>query len=154
MRALSAASSSMSNRAGARPKLAKSKLSISGAHVGERLDRQAGADPRQLRHQGSGLDPRLAHRLDAERAEPLRELALRADQQRLVGEGRRRRAQRREHLELKPGIGDMVLAAHDMGHAHVDIVDHARQHVEPAAVLAADHRIAEQGRDRNAGARG
>src|SRR5688500_10059151 len=40
----------------------------------------------------------------------------------------------------------MVLAADDMGDAHVDIVDAARQHVEPAAVLAADHRIGEQGR--------
>ncbi len=115
-------------------------------HVGERLDRQAGADPRQLGDQSGRLDPRLAHRLDAERAEPLGELALRADQQRLVREGGRRRAERLEHLQLQPGIGDMILAAHDMGDAHVDIVDHARQHVEPAAVLAPDHRIAEQGR--------
>ncbi len=56
-------------------------------------------------------------------------------------EGGGRGVQCREHLQLQPGIGDMILAAHDVGHAHVDIVDHARQHIEPAAVGAADHRI-------------
>ena len=40
----------------------------------------------------------------------------------------------------------MILAAHDVGHAHGDVVDHARQHVEPAAVGAADDRIAERRR--------
>ena len=39
--------------------------------VGDRLDRQAGADPGELGDQRQRLDPRLAHRLDAERAEPL-----------------------------------------------------------------------------------
>ena len=61
-------------------------------------------------------------------------------------EGRRGRAESREHLELQAGIGDMILTAHDMGDAHLHIVDDARQHIEPGAILAADHRIAEQGR--------
>ena len=39
----------------------------------------------------------------------------------------------------------MVLAAHDMGHSHVDIVDDAGQHVEPASVLAPHHGVREQG---------
>ena len=38
----------------------------------------------------------------------------------------------------------MVLAADDVGDAEVDVVDHARQQIEPAAVLAPDHRVAEQ----------
>ena len=113
--------------------------------IDERLDGQAGADPGQLGDQSLRLDPRLAQRLDAERAEPLRELALRADQQGLMRESGRRRAERLEHLQLEPGIGDMILAAHDMGHGHLDIVDRARQHVEPGAVGAADDGIAEQG---------
>ena len=38
----------------------------------------------------------------------------------------------------------MVLAAHDVGDAEIDVVDHARQQVEPAAVLAPDNGIAQQ----------
>ena len=56
--------------------------------LGQRLDRQAGADPGELGQQGLGLDAGLAQRLDAERAEPFGELALRAGEQRLVREGR------------------------------------------------------------------
>ncbi len=63
-----------------------------------------------------------------------------------MGKSRSRRAQRFEHLQLQAGVGDMILAAHDVGDAHVDIVDRARQHVEPAAVGAADDWVAEQGR--------
>jgi len=35
----------------------------------------------------------------------------------------------------------MVLTAQHVGDAHVDVVDHARQHVEPRTVRAADHRV-------------
>src|SRR5215471_2881751 len=38
----------------------------------------------------------------------------------------------------------MVLAANDMRNAQVDVVDHARQKVEPATVLTPNNRIAEQ----------
>ena len=51
-------------------------------------------------------------------------------------------------------VRDMVLAAHDVGDAKVDVVDHARQQVEPAAVLAPDDRVAEQLRDRTSARRG
>ena len=44
---------------------------------------------------------------------------------------RRRSAQRGEHLKLRGGVGDVILSAQHVGDAHGDIVDHARQHVEP-----------------------
>src|SRR5260221_13922114 len=38
----------------------------------------------------------------------------------------------------------MVFAANDVGDAEIDVVDDARQQIEPAAVLAPDHRVAQQ----------
>ena len=38
----------------------------------------------------------------------------------------------------------MVLAANDVGDTEVDVVDHARQQIEPAAVFAADDRVGQQ----------
>ena len=55
------------------------------------IDRIGGAQPREQRNQRLGLDPRLAQLRHAERAEPLGQLALRADQQRLMREARRLR---------------------------------------------------------------
>jgi hypothetical protein len=51
------------------------------------------------------------------------------------------RDQRSEHLDLHCGIADMILAAQHLRYTHVEIVDRARQHVEPAAVGAADDRV-------------
>jgi len=38
----------------------------------------------------------------------------------------------------------MILAADDMRHAEVNVVDHAGEEIEPAAVFAADDGIAEK----------
>ena len=38
----------------------------------------------------------------------------------------------------------MILAAHDMGNAHIDIVDRRGQHIQPRSVGAADDRIGQQ----------
>jgi hypothetical protein len=38
----------------------------------------------------------------------------------------------------------MILAAYDVRDAEVDVVDDARQQVQPASVLAADHRVGQQ----------
>ena len=38
----------------------------------------------------------------------------------------------------------MVLAAHNVGDAKVDVVNHARQQIEPAAVLAPDDRVGQK----------
>ena len=67
---------------------------------------------------------------------------------------RRLGAQRLEHLDLRRAVRDMVLAAHDVGDAQVDVVDHARQQIEPAAVVAADHRVGQQLAGRTSARRG
>src|SRR5438067_10599415 len=82
--------------------------------------------------------------LGAVRAEALRQFSLCCNEQSLVRELGRLRAQRLEHLDLRGAVRDMVLAAHHMCDAEIDIVDDARQEVEPAAVLAPDHWIAQQ----------
>ena len=110
---------------------------------GDRLDRPGGAEPGKQRRQGLRLDPALAQGVAVQRAEALGQLAFRPDQQRLVREARRSGPQSGEHLHLHGGVADMVLAPQHVGDAHGDIVDHARQHVEPRAVGAAHHGIAE-----------
>ena len=61
-----------------------------------------------------------------------------------MSERRRLRTERLEHLDLRRAVGDMILAANDVRDLQVDVVDHARQQIEPAAVLAADDRIGQQ----------
>ena len=115
--------------------------------VRNRFDRQRSAQPRQQRNDRLRFEPALAKRIAAERAEPLRKLALRADQQRLMREPRHLprtvlyRDQRGKHLDLHCGIADMILAAQHLRDTHVEIVDRAGQHVEPAAIGTADDRI-------------
>ena len=80
--------------------------------------------------------------LDAERAEPLRQFSFCPDQQRFVRESRRGGAHRGEHLQLQRSVRHMVLAAYDMGDAHLRVIDRRRQHVEPRSIGAADDRVA------------
>ena len=121
----------------------------------DRLDRQAGADPRQLGVECDRLDPGLAHRLDAERAEPLRRAC---PPSRPAAPHARRRAARRP-ARSNICICSAVLVTWSSPRTtwvtpmSISSID-ARQHVEPAAVLAADHRIVSSRRDRNAGDRG
>src|SRR5438552_18853209 len=82
--------------------------------------------------------------LGAVRAKPLRQFSFGRDQQRLMRELRSLRTQAQEHLDLRRAVRDMVLAAHDVRDAQVDVVDHARQQIEPGAVLAPDDRIAQE----------
>ena len=62
-----------------------------------------------------------------------------------MAEDRRRAAERLEDLDLHRRVGDVVLAADDMGDAKVDVVDDGRQGVEIGAVLAPQHRIGQRG---------
>ena len=64
------------------------------------------------------------------------------------------RAQRLEDLDLRRGVGDVILAADDVGDGEVDIVDHRRQGVEEAPVLADQHRIGQGARCRSRPGRG
>ena len=57
---------------------------------------------------------------------------------------RRFRAHRGEHLDLYCGVRNVVFAAQHLRNTHVDIVDCAGQHVEPATVSTPDHRIRQQ----------
>ena len=63
-------------------------------------------------------------------------MAIGADQQAVVGEGWRLVPQRFEQLDLHASIGDVILAADDMRHAEIDVVDHRRQRVQIASILA------------------
>ncbi len=70
----------------------------------------------------------LAQLGQRQRAEALGQpLAFGAGEEVVVGEGRDRAAQRLEDLDLRAGIGDVVLAADHVGDAQVDIVDHRGQ---------------------------
>ena len=66
----------------------------------------------------------------------------------MVGENRCRvrPAKRLEQLDLHSGIGDVILAADDMGHFEVQVIDDGGQGVEIAAVLAQQDRIRQRGR--------
>jgi len=93
-------------------------------HVRKRLDGLRTAQSRQQRGDGGRLQPDFAEMGDAERTQPLGQLALASRQQRFMGKGRERRAQGREHLDLGRGVGHMILPAQDVGDAHVNVVDH------------------------------
>ena len=60
--------------------------------------------------------------------------ARRVDQQRQVREGRHAAAERLEHLDLRAGVGDVVLAADHVRDGEVDVVDHRGEAVEVRAV--------------------
>ena len=104
----------------------------------------APAEPDQIIAQGGG---QIAHRavgIDAERAVALRQLrAVRPVDQRDVRHGRHAPAQRVVDVLLTGGVDQMIVAADDMGHAHVVIVHHHREHVGRGAVRAQQHQIVE-----------
>ena len=52
-------------------------------------------------------------------------------------------AERLIDLHLPRGVGQMIVAANDMGHAHVVIVDDDGEHVGRIAVRAQQHEVVE-----------
>ena len=91
---------------------------------------------RQVAHGAIGID--------AERAVTLRELgAVRPVDQRDVRHHRHGPAERLIDLGLPRGVVEVVVAADDVGHAHVVVVDHDGQHVGRIAVGAQQHEIVE-----------
>ena len=66
-------------------------------------------------------------------------------QQIVMGKLRHGRAEQFEQLDLYGRIGDVILAADDMGHRHIDIIDDRRQRVEIGAIGAHQHRIGQRG---------
>ena len=91
---------------------------------------------RQVAHAAIGLD--------AERAMTLRELgAVRSVDERDMRHLRHVPAQRLVDLRLAGRVGEVVVAADDMGHVHVVIVDHDGEHVGRRAVGAKQDEIVE-----------
>ncbi len=89
----------------------------------------------------------VAHRpigIDAERAVPLGELrAVGPMDQRDVRHDRHAPAERVVDLGLPRGIGEVIVAADDVGDAHVVVVDDHGEHVGRRAVGAQQHEIVE-----------
>ena len=52
--------------------------------------------------------------------------------------------QRREQLQLHRGIGDVILAANNMGDREIDVVDDRGQRIKETAVLADQHRVGQR----------
>ena len=93
---------------------------------------------RQIAHGAVGID--------AERAVALGQLgAVRPVDQRDMRHDRHVPAERLVDLLLPRGVGEVVVAADDMGDAHVVVVDHDRQHVGRRAVGAQQHEVVEVG---------
>ena len=87
------------------------------------LRRMGGAERRQGRDDGQGLDTLLAQGAQAQGTQPLGELLARGiGDQGQMGEAGRRAAEGRQDRELQGGVGDMVLAADDMADGELGIV--------------------------------
>ncbi len=95
--------------------------------------------PQRFRQESHG-----AVGLDAERAMAFRQLrAVGPVDERDVRHHRHLPAHRRVDLRLARGVGEMVVAADDVGDAHVVVVDDHRQHVGRRAVGAQQHEVVE-----------
>jgi hypothetical protein len=134
-----------SKRAGERPTCSRLNSSISSSV--EKISWSPWLQPsrsevvaqrlRQVAHGAVGLD--------AERPVALRQLgAVGPVDQRDMGQERRRPAERLVDLDLLAGgIGQVVVAADNVGDAHVVIVDDHREHVGRRAVGAQDDQVVE-----------
>ena len=102
------------------------------------------AEPQQVVSQRGGKIPHVAVGLDAEGAMTLGQLGpVGPVNQRDVGEGRRLPAQRRVELVLAECVGQVIVAADHVGHAHVVVVHHHRQHVGRGPVGPQQHHVVE-----------
>ena len=111
----------------------------------ERLDQRLGreelavalapAEPSQIIAQSRRQVAHRAIGVDAERAVALGKLgAVGAVDQRNMGHDRHVPAERRIDLHLARRVGEVVVAADDVGDAHVVVVDHDREHIGRVAV--------------------
>ena len=101
--------------------------------------------PAQTRQVIAHRPGRIAERrefVQANRAVAFRQfLAILAMDQRDVGENRPLPAHRVEDLDLAGGVGQVIVAPDHMGHAHVVIIHHDRQHVGRGSVAAQQHHV-------------
>ena len=112
---------------------------------GDRTHRLGRTNQHRERGDGERLDAFRAQRADRQRARALgQSSAASVGQEVVVAEARRCARERLENLDLHGGIGDVILAANDMRHAEIDVVDHRGQRVEIGSILAAEDRIGER----------
>ena len=97
----------------------------------------APSQPQQIIAQGVGQKPLSPVGIDAQVAVALRQFGtvLSMDQGDM-GEGGQGPTEDPEQLGLAEGVGQVVVAADDMGHPHVVVVDDHRQHIGRRAVGA------------------
>ena len=102
------------------------------------------AEAQQIVAQCFGQIAHIAVSFDAERAVAFGEFcAIRAVDQWNVRINRLRPVHRADNAELAEGVVEMVVAADHMGHAHVMIVNHHRQHVGRRAVRTQQDHVIE-----------
>ena len=110
------------------------------------------AEPEQVIVQRFGQDSHVvAIRFDSHRAMPLRQFrAIRSVDQRDVRIDRVRppaldRVHRADDRQLAERVVQMIVAADDVSHAHVVIVDHDRQHIGRRPVRPEQHEVVQLG---------
>ena len=104
----------------------------------------APAEPHQVVAHGRGQIAHGAIGIDAERAMALGEFrAVGPVNQRDMRHHRHLPAERLVDLRLPRAVIEMIVAADDMGDAHVVVVDHHGQHVSGRAVRAQQHEVVE-----------
>ena len=104
----------------------------------------APAQPHEIiAHSGRQISHRPV-RIHAERAMPLGQFrAIRPMDERDVRHHRNAPAQRIVDLRLSRGVGEVIVAADDMGYAHVVVVHHDGEHVSRRAVRTQQHEVIE-----------
>ena len=134
-----------SKRAGERPMLPRDRRpSIISSVVKNLLVAVAPAEAHEIVAQRDRQIADAAIGLDAERAVALRELgAVGAVDERDVGHARHLPAERLVDLRLARGVGEVIVAADDVGDVHVVVVDDDGEHVGRRAVGAQQHEIVE-----------
>ena len=124
--------------------LERSKAAIISSVVKNLLVAVAPAETHQIVAQRHGQIAHAAIGLDAERAVALRQLgAVGAVDERNVRHARHLPAERLIDLRLPGGVGEVIVAADDVGDVHVVVVHHHGQHVGRRAVRAQQHEIVE-----------
>ena len=109
--------------------------------------RLARPQPRHQAQQGLGRDPAGAQIAQRQRAQTFRQLlAPRPGQQAVVGKARRRAAHGFHDLDLRRGIGHVVGAAHDMGHAHIHIIHRRGEGIKHLPIGPDQHRVRHRAR--------
>ena len=104
----------------------------------------APSEAKQVVHHGVREETHITIGVNAERPVPLRQFrAVGAMDQRDMGKDRHIPPHAPIDHGLPEGVVQVIIAANDMGNAHVMVIDNHGEHVGRAAVGAQDHHIVE-----------